>query len=307
MAGAGDQRSLIAVACVTEQLRAGSAPGRAAAVQSCCQQARQARPRGPAEGAQGDRPRLGEQVQASVSSLSSSIAILIVMLEVTSVIFCLFLLHPQIHIDIPRMNPEALILQPEVTEVRAVPGGACPGGGCRCPGKPVGAAGELHLQQVWASPPTGVRPSLCFRQPDCRAEACRAHTPSPLASLAQGPCPNLVAPSSDLRLCFSRSLLTPRRACDVCVGVTESDGLELCCPCGAWFLQVVFLSLPRLLQFGHLPVEQPPFQCRALPAASLPLLGVGVESGVYLGDRAARSIGGCLCGHSRLTRGSPGL
>ena len=140
-----------------------------------------------------------------------------------------------------------------------MPGGACPGGGCRCPGKLVGAAGELHLQQVWASPPTGVRPSLCFRQPDCRAEACRAHTPSPLASLAQGPCPNLVAPSSDLRLCFSRSLLTPRRVCDVCVGVTESDGLELCCPCGAWFLQVVFLSLPRLLQFDHLP------RCGAAP------------------------------------------
>lgn len=30
----------------------------------------------------------------------------------------IFLLYLQIHIDIPRMSPEALILQPKVTEVR---------------------------------------------------------------------------------------------------------------------------------------------------------------------------------------------
>lgn len=32
---------------------------------------------------------------------------------------CLSLSPPQIHIDIPRMSPEALLLQPGVTEVRA--------------------------------------------------------------------------------------------------------------------------------------------------------------------------------------------
>lgn len=58
-----------------------------------------------------------------VASCRHCVAVFVVTCGVLSA--SVSLLHLQIHIDIPRMSPEALTLQPRVTEVSVAPGREC--------------------------------------------------------------------------------------------------------------------------------------------------------------------------------------
>lgn len=88
---------------------------------------------------------------ASVAGLSRAAAAAVIACPLSSL---------QIHIDVPRMSPEALLLQPGVTEVRAGPGarsGLRFGGWSAPPcGEVVGAGGALYAGAADGSRPSSV-------------------------------------------------------------------------------------------------------------------------------------------------------